>query len=197
MITSSEIEKEALRLLLKQPLAGRFALSFLDMRKFILDGKALVTAISDYEASTGQRLAVRPEGVTVISGNIPLILYDQSITYLPRLNFTIAHELGHIVLCHTTDKRREQREADKFAAELLMPSAVLAFLKCHLGDKLTPDEMTKYFPASRMACQKRLGGFRFDTYSPTHDGITLVKRLFSNDTSPCDPYESDYFSSII
>ena len=190
-MTSTKIEKEALRLLLNQPLSGKYALSFLDMRKFILDGKALVAEISEYELSTGEKLISCPEGLTVLSGGIPLILYDGTVKYLPRLNFTIAHELGHIVLGHKNDGRSEQFEANKFAAELLMPSSLLYFLKCRLGNELTPNEMTKYFPASLPACRKRLLSFKFDEYTPCKEGLSLVKRIFSSEPSLSDFCETD------
>ena len=61
----------------------------------------------------------------------------------PRKNFTIAHELGHFILGHSGDlfvdkdliiyrdsrskegKLRQEKEANRFAAELLMPEEML------------------------------------------------------------------------
>lgn len=60
-----------------------------------------------------------------------------------RIRFTLAHELGHHVLGHTKNGRKlreyhnpdrndgnylEERDANRFAAELLMPSEALATL---------------------------------------------------------------------
>ncbi|MGN0778879.1 MAG: ImmA/IrrE family metallo-endopeptidase [Aristaeellaceae bacterium] len=42
-----------------------------------------------------------------------------------RLNFTLAHELGHIVLRHRASGAAEEAEADCFASHLLCPDAVL------------------------------------------------------------------------
>lgn len=68
-----------------------------------------------------------------------LIVYDDTVTYLPRVRFTLAHEIGHIVLGHLTEfegtsiqsglpvssKKVLETEADAFAAELLAPRTIL------------------------------------------------------------------------
>ena len=43
-----------------------------------------------------------------------------------RLNFTLAHELGHILLKHTEDTRVEEAEANCFAGHLLCPGPAVA-----------------------------------------------------------------------
>lgn len=53
-----------------------------------------------------------------------LILYDKT-RYTPRMKFTIAHELGHIRLGHQKSDELKETEADLFAAQLLMPDAIL------------------------------------------------------------------------
>ena len=42
-----------------------------------------------------------------------------------RLNFTLAHELGHILLKHTEDTNTEEAEANCFASHLLCPVPVV------------------------------------------------------------------------
>lgn len=57
--------------------------------------------------------------------NYLIVYYDEK--YLPRLRWTIAHEIGHIVLGHT-DKfpySLAEIEAHKFAAELLAPTRII------------------------------------------------------------------------
>ncbi len=57
-----------------------------------------------------------------------MIVVDRSLTP-ERKRFAIAHELGHIVMphvgpyrvCYPGSKRRMETDADRFAAELLMP----------------------------------------------------------------------------
>lgn len=68
-----------------------------------------------------------------------LIVYDDTIGYLPRIRFTLAHEIGHIIMGHFTEFEKTslherltyaektvlEREADSFAAELLAPRTIL------------------------------------------------------------------------
>lgn len=42
-----------------------------------------------------------------------------------RRNFTLAHELGHVVLKHQSSQPWEEAEADHFAANLLCPAPIL------------------------------------------------------------------------
>ena len=57
------------------------------------------------------------------------ILYSKNIS-ITRQRFTVAHEIGHIVLEHTSifnncnqfSKKSQEKEADIFAGELLVPS---------------------------------------------------------------------------
>ena len=63
------------------------------------------------------------------------IVLSQRITDLGARRFSVAHELGHVLLGHpnrpigqqmaANDGRDLEREADAFAAELLMPAALL------------------------------------------------------------------------
>jgi Zn-dependent peptidase ImmA (M78 family)/transcriptional regulator with XRE-family HTH domain len=54
-----------------------------------------------------------------LPGHSPVFLVNDSIP-TDRLRFTLAHEVGHIVM-HRTLTDNMEREADKFAAEFLMP----------------------------------------------------------------------------
>lgn len=75
------------------------------------------------------------------SGERPLFLVNEDAPG-ERLRFTLAHEIGHLVM-HTFHSDDQEREADRFAAEFLMPEREikrdlrsLAFrklgpLKCH------------------------------------------------------------------
>ncbi len=69
-------------------------------------------------------------------GERAIMRVSNSIIQIGRRNFTIAHELGHYVLGHripsssdlaSTDRTpHQEREADVFAAELLMPEELVA-----------------------------------------------------------------------
>ncbi len=169
----------ALKLLLRQPLKGPYALYFFDYRHLLTDGKAVIDTMSAYEKRIGKPLPFRTDGLTLRQGDRALILYDDAIENRGRVNWTIAHELGHVYLRHTEESQKEQREADRFAAALLLPECVIRFLDCQGGRPLTPEEMTTYFGASLTACRRRrteLDGK--PDYTPTADGVELVRRLF-------------------
>ena len=53
-----------------------------------------------------------------------------------RLNFTLAHELGHIVLHHQDTGPGAEAEADCFASHLLCPEAVLHASVCRSAEVL-------------------------------------------------------------
>jgi hypothetical protein len=82
-----------------------------------------------------------------------------------RRRFTIAHELGHFVLHpHRLAPQRgggvntawqaQEREADQFAAELLMPEALVRQAVLEYGPE--PDRLADRFQVSRQAMQTRL-----------------------------------------
>lgn len=55
-----------------------------------------------------------------------LLLYNDELYQSPeRLRFTLAHELGHIVLKHRQDSYVEDMEADTFAQHLLCPEPLM------------------------------------------------------------------------
>lgn len=58
--------------------------------------------------------------------NILLFNADAPVS---RQRFTVAHELGHLLLGHTLQDGRQESEADYFASVLLMPDALLAALQ--------------------------------------------------------------------
>jgi len=69
------------------------------------------------------------DGITKTDGDICLVVYDQN-SPIVRQRFTVAHEIGHIALEHTSlwggcnqySKKSQEKEADAFAGELLVPS---------------------------------------------------------------------------
>ena len=73
------------------------------------------------------------DGIHLLHEESVVIGYNQNINYF-RKRFTIAHELGHFLLKHLIkeheinfyDKDPQEKEANQFAAELLMP---LEFIK--------------------------------------------------------------------
>ena len=77
-----------------------------------------------------------------------------------RRRFSIAHELGHVVLAHPPEhritleaSRRLDREANRCAAELLMP---LGLLMPHLARRLSLVQLATIFAVSEQAMVHRL-----------------------------------------
>lgn len=102
------------------------------------------------------------DGVTFYVQGMPVILFDEAKPQ-PRARFTVAHEVGHIVLGHvqpgsvTVANREpqpgdapEERAANQFAARLLAPACVLWGLGVH-----TPEEIMELCWISRPAAEFR------------------------------------------
>lgn len=105
------------------------------------------------------------DGCTVIArrGGRPLylVLYNEKEKNLRRRSFTLAHEVGHILLGHTQDGDKEEREANAFAAELLMPRALARELRRRLGNPPDVDrELARIFATSLTVARLRLQGMR-------------------------------------
>ncbi len=196
-MTANQISRAALSLLLKQKFSGQYALSFLDLRNIITGGKAMISSISEYEAATDTRLNELHDGLSLISNNSAIIFYNDKEKNIYRTNWTIAHELGHIFLGHKSDGNREQREANRFAAELLIPEPAVRFLDCNLGCRLSPQKMQCYFSASLSACIKRRAHLDRISYVPSDLGNELIRRLFFPSFESVN-FENDiFFNSVL
>lgn len=72
------------------------------------------------------------DGIQITQGDSATIGYNQT-QHQHRQRFTVAHEIGHLLLGHTSgdlildlnSDKPERIEANQFAAELLMPLAML------------------------------------------------------------------------
>ena len=91
------------------------------------------------------------DGILVVIEDRPTIGFNPSMAWV-RKRFTIAHEIGHLLLGHTcTDPDIDndpEAEANQFAAELLMP---IAFLKIDYKAKPDPDYLAQKYIVSRNA----------------------------------------------
>lgn len=109
-------------------------------------------------------IAGQSDGLTFYAGGLPVILYNSGCT-AGRIRFTVAHELGHIVLghvapgCVTVANREpaptdspEETAANQFAARLLAPACVLWGLNLH-----TPEEIAVACRISNQAARFRAG----------------------------------------
>ena len=83
------------------------------------------------------------------------MIYDSHV--LPaRRRFTLAHELGHIVLKHSKEQWWEEREADYYAAQLLAPRPVFDLFDRYGLNPSDPDLIGRAFGLSRTASENAI-----------------------------------------
>lgn len=96
-----------------------------------IDGKRSIELLGLSE------LREKTDGFCAVTENHVYIFYDSSLT-VGRQRFTVAHEIGHLILGHvgpgtatvenrepTGAEREEELQANQFAARLLAPACVL------------------------------------------------------------------------
>lgn len=102
--------------------------------------------------------------VYIMQINKNKINYPYEYSRDKRLNFTIAHEIGHIVLEHLLLSRNikseeqliiEELEANEFAGRLIMPSDII--FTCNY---YSLDAVAQYFIVSKTALWKRLNNMK-------------------------------------
>lgn len=94
------------------------------------------------------RTVRRASGLVFYFKNDPVILFDEMKEF-PEIMFTVAHELGHLILGHVTPTgttrdrwgsewrvEPEEKAADRFAVRLLAPSCVLWGLDVHTTEEI-------------------------------------------------------------
>lgn len=108
-------------------------------------------------------IVARSDGLSFFVGDTPVVMYNETCTP-ERIRFTVAHELGHIVLNHVspgsvTTANREpnpqdnprETAANQFAARLLAPACVLWGLDLH-----TSEEIARTCRISKQAAEFRV-----------------------------------------
>lgn len=103
----------------------------IDIMKLKYDKNIYFDSIQHYAAVTNTPIEnfINPknqllsEGCTIpmYESNLFLVLYNDKYQSREHLNWTLAHEIGHIYCGHKKDSRTEEIEAHFFAAQLLMP----------------------------------------------------------------------------
>jgi Zn-dependent peptidase ImmA (M78 family) len=145
-----------------------------------------VTAVFDSFASFCQKtgaaytkLAAGADALTVRRGGQYVILYNSEIKSERRRAFTLAHEIGHILLSHAgEDEAAEEREANAFAASLLAPEILFRFLE-HRDGPFDAERMEATFCLSREAAENRLRDLRRRApRRPSDAEIALLLSLF-------------------
>ena len=116
-----------------------------------------------------------------------VIFYDDARTPKERINFTIAHELGHIVLEHLknvtmrprymTNRRNDprEREADSFAGELIRPPILFVLIGWQLPHhirmicNITYEAATVCSKQVKILQKKRSNPYYFEDFQFYHE----------------------------
>ena len=131
-----------------------------------------------------------------IRNNNILIFYNEDIETEGRKMWTISHELGHIVLKHTTQCDKNESEANFFASQLLAPQCVLKQLIKN-GAKITPTYLSEKFRISKEASENciHILGKVIDNEFITTDYDDIIIQLFKPYVSIDYSYDS-YFDEL-
>ena len=158
------------------------AMGMLDLRRFGGQMGCLIDSMQSFFEKSGMQAPKNlPEGIS-LSGKtpMPIVLYRDGAKK-QRRNWTIAHELGHLTLAHTAQGEEEEREADAFAAALLMPDVLIAVWEEKNRCKMNVEELLRNFAVSRVAAERKrrdLDAYGFPT--PAEASIALAKRIAEN-----------------
>lgn len=156
-------EKLATQLLAHQNLFS----TRIDVQYLRYDKTIVFDSIQNYASVTNTPIEVfiNPETQLLSEGccipiydeDIYVVLYNDKIQSEEHLNWTLAHEIGHIYLGHKKDSEIEEIEAHFFAAQLLMPEYVLHMINRKYV--LNVDDICNLFNVSMIAAQKRIKTF--------------------------------------
>ena len=136
----------------------------LDIRSLTYDKKIYFDTIQGYAFYTRTPISAFPvsddgllkDGCTLVLGNDEyLILYNNQVNNYEHLNWTLAHEIGHIYLGHTQDGPIEEIEAHFFAAQLFMPEYSLYMMHRNYGPVYAKD-LVEIFGVSPEAARNRI-----------------------------------------
>ena len=171
----------AVELLAAQSFASMYDLANLSVPHLQLPVNVAFESFAGFAAKTGAPVpSPTPEGITVRHGGRYVVLYNDRTESPRRLSFTLAHELGHILLGHAgEDDVIEEREANAFAAALLAPAVVFYYLSFRDRRPPTTEEMCTVFPISHEAAENRRRDLlRRKPPQPTDCEIALLLHLF-------------------
>lgn len=164
MLSKPDFEKctvEATKLLYQQNVSDRI----LNIQNLNYDKNILFDSIQNYCQLTQQPITnflseerqMLKDGCTIYRSGIDcyIVLYNDEIRCFEHLNWTLAHEVGHIYLGHTKDGAIEEVEAHYFAAQLLMPDFSIHMIANEYGP-VNVEDIKEIFGVSEKAAIKRI-----------------------------------------
>lgn len=135
----------------------------LNIKKLIKDIKTNNIELMPYSATgIDDSKDIKVSGFVIEKQGIYYVLYNDYIESEGHIRFTLLHELGHIILKHDSKVKSKSQdiEADIFAAELLMPEAIIDNLIKRGYNIIDEASIEKIFNASHKACEIRIGQFK-------------------------------------
>lgn len=140
------------------------------------------------------------DGETVKRADKYIIFYNDD-RLKTRQRWTIAHEIGHIVMKHSFENVDEQLyskmevEANFFAAQLLIPNQIIN-IAIERGYIITVDFIIRNFNVSEEAAIKKLEtvnkNYKYN-YKKDDDSLNILFRGFVDMIAPNKFAEIDYF----
>lgn len=120
------------------------------------------------------------DAFVVVSKDCKKILIDDIARPPARIYFTVAHEIGHVILGHLEHSELAEFEANIFARCLIMPYGIIRTFN---EDEFTPEHICEKFGVSLEAatyCRKRSVGrlLWYDDEIP--DSARELSRRYSN-----------------
>ena len=141
------------------------------------------------------------DGLSEIVNNIPVIVLLDGIKDGARQRFTIAHELGHLILNINNNELDEERMCNRFASALLMPKEAIINEFGYSRGNINFFELTAFkneFKVSYTAIVYRLKDLNIiSEYLYKKLSIFLSQRIGKNDPKPIQPEKSFQFKKIV
>lgn len=177
----AKARREAVRLLL----ASRLYSARIDVTRLKYDKNIIFDSFSNFchnslatvaelESCDGMR-----DGCTIIrktAGNtLYLILFNDKVKSRRRKSFTLAHEVGHVMLNHESDGAVQESEANCFAAELLLPRILVRELQKGSSFRITAHEVADIFAVSKAVCENQMESL-MNNHNFSDDERVLLKK---------------------
>lgn len=149
-------EKLAIDLLLS---SNVWAFPF-DVRELNYQENILFESMQDYCKIVGIDIEeligkYNKDGFIVRRDDVSLILYNKDVYPAERINWTLGHEVGHVIFKHEKDDGAEEVEAHFFVANLFMPDTILYELTIH-GVNINERYLINTFGVSPEAAEKKM-----------------------------------------
>lgn len=126
-------------------------------------------------------MGVSEHGFSLIKGGAAFILFnDRKDSRINR--FTLAHELGHLLLGHTRDDKTADLEANCFARNLLCPIPVIRRLELRQAD-----DYCRLFDITPLAAETSIRHGGMDAWNISDDHQSAVARLFEGVIEAYEP----------